>query len=327
MMRTPLAVAAFCCLAPLLSAQPEVLKFRPFDPAAFAQHMQSAMDLSKEDVAAFHQQVKDETAKHAVDNFLRRSFKDYAVAVELADQQSPKAALALAKVLVDARDPYLLAYTQYQMARVFLDADDPEEAATILSEFVHSSLNLTPLDSEVIYFFGHSLAQIPERERAVEFFQAFLHEFPEAPERLRASATQILAELRQQEGFLHPLADDMKWVERRIRKTRTGEETQAKQQMVIEELQKIIEQLEQMENQAGGAPGGAGGSPANRSALPGGEHKMGPQNKRVPRVVEQWGKIKDAERREIEVEQVGKLPPAYRKMLEEYYKKLGKTAQ
>jgi len=310
-----------------LAPEQEPLAFKPFDLAKFEKHM-SALGTTAEGLAAFRKGVEEESAKHAVDDLLRLSFADYKAACALADDDAPKAALELTKIIEHNADPYVKAYARYQLANVFLRADDPEEAATILAEFVKYDLNRTPLDSEVIYFYGIALAMIPDRADAIRFFGAFLREFPNAPERLRSSAAQIKAEMEQQEGALHDISDIMKFCERKIRKTDTGKKTQEKQKMVIAELQKIIEEWEKRENQAGGAPGGAGGiNPAQNSALPGGEAKKGPLKKAPPRVAEKWGALKKGERQAIEAELNGKMSARYRKMLKKYYERLGKGRQ
>ena len=83
---------------------------------------------------------------------------------------------------------------------------------------------------------------------------------------------------------------------------------------------------EEMENQSSGPPSGNGQSsaPANQSALPGGEATVGNLNKR-PSLADRWGDMKDRDREKIESEVQNSLPPQYRKMLEAYYEKLGKS--
>ncbi len=304
-------------------AKAKQVRYKVFDQKAFTEHMRK-LGATDAQIQAFREAVEAETAKYAVDGLLQKVFPDYGKAVKLADDAEPAAVLELAKVLISNKDPYVQAYTRYQLARFLLDTDEPDDAARMLAEFVERHLEKTPLDSEVIYFYGHALAQIPDRERAVLFFHAFLREFKNAPERLRASAAQILAELEQQEGVLHEISDIMKNVERKIRKTDTGKDTQEKQKHVITWLEKIIEMMEQQQ-QGGGAPGGAGGrNPAKFSALPGGAHKTGPLRS-VKKVADKWGKLKDEERRSIEAELKSKMPSRYKKMLEEFYKKLGKS--
>jgi tetratricopeptide (TPR) repeat protein len=303
----------------------EVLVFKPFDQTKFEKHMKK-LGATDRQIASFRKNVQEESPKHAVDDLLLASFKDYRDAVALAEKGDPRAALELTKVLDGNKDEYVQSYARFQLAQFFLGSDDPEQAATILAEFVKKNLGTTPLDSEVIYFYGSALAMIPDRERASQFFGAFLREFPNAPERLRSSAAQIKAELEQQEGMLHDISDVMRFCERKIRKTDTGKETQDKQKMVIEELQKIIEMLEKQEQQGGGAPGGPGGvKPAENSALPGGEATQGPLKKAPRKVAEKWGALKPGERKAIEAELNGKMSPRYKKMLEDYYRKLGKT--
>ena len=302
----------------------KVLVFKPFDRAKFEKHMQ-ALGVTERQIASFRKNVEDESAKHAVDDLLMTTFKDYRDAVALADKADPRAAIELTKVIEGNTDPYVNAYARFQLSRFFLNSDDPEQASAILSEFVDKNLNLTPLDSEVIYFYGSALAMIPDREKATAFFAAFLREFPNAPERLRSSAAQIKAELEQQEGMLHDISDIMRFCERKIRKTSTGKPTQDKQKIIIEELQKIIEMMEKQES-SGGAPGGPGGlKPAENSALPGGDGATGSLKKAPRKVAEKWGALKPGERKAIEAELNGKMSPRYKKMLEDYYKKLGKT--
>lgn len=303
----------------------EALAFQKFDQAKFEKHM-LAQGATDRQIASFRKGVEEESAKHAVDDLLLANFKDYRDAMKLAEKEDPRAPIALTKVVDGNKDPYVNAYARYQLAQFFLASDDPEQAAKILSEFVDKNLNVTPLDSQAIYFYGSALAMIPDRERAAAFFAAFLREFPDAPERLRSSAAQIKAELEQQEGMLHDISDIMRFCERKIRKTSTGKKTQDKQKMIIEELQKIIEMMEKQESQSGGAPGGPGGiKPAEESKLPGGEATVGTLKKAPKKVAEKWGALKPGERKAIEAELNDKMSPRYKKMLEDYYKKLGKT--
>ena len=322
---------AFAGLAAMIGGLPaqedrktdDVLTFKPFDQKKFEKHM-SGLGVTARQIEQFRATIEEDSVTHAVDDLLRATFKDYRAACNLAADDDPKGALELTKVLESNKDLYVQAYARYQLAKVFLNADDPEQAAMILAEFVKKDVNRTPLDSEVIYFYGSALAMIPEREDAIRFFAAFLREFPNAPERLRSSAAQIKAEMEQQEGVLHEISDIMKFCERKIRKTNTGKPTQEKQKMVIAQLQKIIEEWEKMEK-SGGAPGGDfPNNPAQNSALPGGPAKKGPLKKAPPKVAKKWGDLKDGERKEIELELNSKMSPRYKKMLEKYYERLNK---
>lgn len=297
--------------------------FKPFDRAAFVQHCQK-LGATQEQL----QLLGTETAQAATgaDALLRKLNPEYDQAVAKADAGDPAAALALAKLLGATQDPYLGAHLRYRLGRVFLDGDDPERAALILDEFLTKDRNKTPLDGEALFFYGQALAGIPDRERAARAFGGFLKWFKDsAPERFLASAQQHLAEIGSSlDSPLQDIADVMKNCERRIKKTDTGEDTQKKQKQVIDELQKIIEQLEEQEKQSGGGPGGLNkpNNPASNSALPGeGPTQIGSLN-RPNNTVERWGNMQDRDRKEIEAELQRSLPGPYRKMVEEYYKKL-----
>lgn len=308
-MKPLLAFAALCCA--WLPAQDP---FQPFDRDAFKRHLQQA-GASEAALAA-----------KSPDEALGLLFPDYAAAAKQADAQDPAAALSLMKILTATQDPYLRAHVRYRLGRVFLDGDDPEQAIKILGEYLAQDRNKTDLDGEALFFYAQALADLPVPLQAAAAFAAFLkHWKDKAPERFVASAQQQLAELESQlESPLHEIADTMKTCERRIKKTDTGKQTQERQEDVLTRLQKLIEEAEEREK-AGGGPGGLGNptSPATKSALPdAGATQIGNLN-RPPAVVDRWGSMKQRDREAIETDLQQSIPGHYRKMLDEYYKKLG----
>jgi len=116
----------------------------------------------------------------------------------------------------------------------------------------------------------------------------------------------------------------MKKTTRDLKKRKTDKPIQVDQEGYIEQLQELIEMYEEMEKQSGGPPSGNGPSsaPATESKLPDGEATVGTLNKK-PTLADRWGDMKDRDREKIEAEVQNSLPPQYRKMLEQYYKKLG----
>ena len=116
----------------------------------------------------------------------------------------------------------------------------------------------------------------------------------------------------------------MKGVERRIRKKRTGDETQKRQKAILTKLQQILEEIEEREKQKSGAPGGLSNPtvPAGHSAAPPGRTRIG-NLKKVPGIADRWGNMRDRARDKIESDLQTKLPGRYRRMLEDYYRKLG----
>lgn len=317
--RAVILAAMFATAAPAQGENP----FRPFDQVAFETHSES-LGATAEAIEAFRVQAKEESVGVAADELLRSLNADYDKAVGLAQAGAPRAALALAELLGATRDPYLRAHGRYHLGRVFLDGDDPEGASEVFASFLREDLNKSPLDAEVTYFYAHALAEVPNPESAVGALRSFLKCFPSAPEKYVASATQQLAALEQQiDSPLHEIADVMQGVERRIRQTRTGKETQDRQKAVMNKLAQIIEEMEERE-QSGGAPGGLAEpqAPAGSSAAPPGRTRIG-NLERASKVIDRWGELQDRDREAIESELQTKLPGRYRKMLEQYYKKLG----
>lgn len=300
--------------------------FQPFDQAKYAKAVR-ALGGTELQVKTFVEEVDEVGVARAGDDLLRKVFPDLDAAVLAAEDGEPKAALLLTKVLVGAKSKVLQAHARYHLARLFLDSDDPERAIEVLNDYLTHNLNASPLDGEAAYFYAQSLAEVPMLDAAIPRFRAFLAWFPDASERLRSAAHQRLLELeRQRESRLHMLADGMKKTTRDLRKQKTDKPVQLDQETYIEELDQLIEMFEEMENQSSGAPSGNGPSsnPAANSALPEGDGSVG-ELKNRPSLADRWGDMRDSERKKIMADVQNTMPPQYQKMLEEYYKKLGKA--
>ncbi|MCA8943933.1 MAG: hypothetical protein KDB80_15320 [Planctomycetes bacterium] len=323
MARIVTTFVALLALGAFAEAQERESPFRPFDKAKFVAHLRS-LGAGDADLAAYEAQCREESVAHASEAALRRFHANYAAAAALADDGDPKCALELAALIAGGDDPYVRAHARYHLGRHFLDGDDPDKAATVLAQFLRDDRNLTPLDAEVAFFYGSALAEVPLPREAAATFAEFLQVFPDAPERYRAVAAQRKAELEaQSESALHEIADNMKGIGRELRRQNSGDDTQQRQKDVVTKLEKIIEQLEEQEKQSSGAPSGnrQSQSPAANSALPGGESRIGNLHD-APRVAERWGDYKDRERKAIEAEVQTRLSGPWKKMVEEYYKKL-----
>lgn len=300
--------------------------FKPFDQAKF-QEAARELGATALQVKTFAEEVEEVGAARAADDLMRKIFEAFDAAVTAAEDEDPKAALQLAKVLVNAKSPLLQAHVRYHLARLFLTGDDPEGAIEVLNEYISTNINCTPLDGEAAYFYAQSLAEIPMIDAAIPRFRAFLKWFPQASERLRSAAHQRILELeQQQESRLHMLADGMKKTTRDLRKQKTDEPVQLDQEGYLEELDELIEMFQEMEKQTSGPASGLGpsNSPAASSALPEGESKVGDLKKR-PSLADRWGDMRDSERKKIMADVQNTMPPKFQKMLENYYKKLGKA--
>lgn len=298
--------------------------FQPFDRAKF-EAVARTLGATPAQMEQFGKDVADVGAARAADTLLRAAVPAFDAAVKQQEADDPTAALSLTKVLASTEVPALRAHVRYHLAQLFLASDDPDRAMDVLNDYLCFDINTSALDGEAAYYYAQSLAEIPLPDLALPRFRAFLKWFPDASERFRAVAHQRIAELeQQQDSKLHELADEMKKTKRDLKKQKTDKPVQVDQQHYIETLQELIEMYEQMEKQSSGPPSGNGPSsaPASNSALPGGEASVGNLQKHAT-LADRWGDMKDRDRQKIEAQVQKDLPPQYRKMLEEYYKKLG----
>jgi hypothetical protein len=320
-------VVLACLLPVAVQAQTAVQNpFQPFDRARFEA---ACRRLGADDalLARFDRQGAETGLARAADDLLRELVPAFGAAVRQHEQGDPEAAVALAQVIAGAREPLLRAHARYHLARLFLDGDDPEPALQVLAEYLEQDLNQSPLDAEAAFFYAQALAELPLLDAALPRFRAFLQWFPHASERFRAAAHQRIGEIeRQQQSRLHDLANGMKKTTRDLQKQRTGKPTQLDQERYLEELQQLIEEYQERENQSGGAASGLGPSanPATQSALPDGEGTVGNLERRAS-LADRWGDMKDADRERIAAKVQKGLTPQYQKMLEDYYRKLGKA--
>lgn len=326
-------VLALGLMTGVVVAQPEGVQseevqvqnpFKPFDQATFVNEAK-AIGATAQQVEQFKTNIDEYGLARAADMLLRTAVPAFGEAVKMQEAVDPAAALQLTKLLAATEHPLMRAHLRYHLAEVFLDSDDPERAVDVLGEYIRQDINHSPLDAEAAFYYAQSLAEVPYPDLALPRFRAFLRWFPEASERFRSAAHQQILELeRQQESRLHNLADRMKKTRRDLKKKKTDKPIQIEQETYIEELQELIEMFEEMERQAGGPPSGNGPSsnPATQSGLPEGDGSVGNLNNR-PTLADRWGDMKDRDREKIQAEVQNSLPPQYRKMLEQYYKKLG----
>jgi hypothetical protein len=261
---------------------------------------------------------------------LRALHPDFDQALNLLEDGKPEGQEKMALVLkgaIDKKDPYLRGHARYEMARGLLDEDFPELASQLLAEFVLEDRGRSLLDPAAAFYYGYALSIIPDVANAIINLQVFLELYPDASERYRANAMQLLQELQAQwDSPLHAIADDMKYCERKLKKEQTGKQVETKQLDIIEKLDVLIEQMEQQQQSGGGGPPNGNqqsGGPANRSQVQPGEARIG-QLHGSRGVKDRWGDMKDRDREKILNELQTKLPERYRTLLESYYKRLNK---
>lgn len=311
---------------PQAETPPAQNPFQPFDRARF-EAAAKELGATPEQLQAFGQKIAEVGVARAADELVRAVVPAYDAAVKLYEATDVTAPIGLTKVLQDAKSPLLRAHVRYHLARLFLDSDSPEFAVQVLNDYLDHDLNVSPLDGEVAFFYAQALAEMPMPEQAIAWYASFLKFFPDASERFRSAAHQRIGEIqRQLDSKLHQLADGMKKTSRDLRRQKTDKPVQMDQERYLTELDQLIEEQQKKESQSSGPPSGNGQSsnPAANSALVEGDGSVGNLNKR-PSLADRWGPMRDADRAKIEAQVQKGMSPEYQKMLEGYFKKLGKT--
>jgi hypothetical protein len=138
------------------------------------------------------------------------------------------------------------------------------------------------------------------------------------------------------------IARKMDNIERRLELARGGPQTQKMQKEVVARLDELIKQLENQKSgncncNGGSCPnGGNGNNPNNniKASSPqndsNGGNGSGPGNvdpKRLKELAEVWGKLPEKERAKALVELQRDMPPRYREVIENYFKKLAQNSE
>lgn len=186
---------------------------------------------------------------------------------------------------------------------------------------------------EVVFLRGFCELSELNYDRAREILEAFWNDFPDAPQRLRISAQQMLTELaNRQPGRIGEVVDLMGYSGRHLSTGDSGDPVQRKQQRIIEILDSLIEEAEAQEQSGGGGGGSGGGSsrpmpqsPLQESRLPGGGgEKESLREARRANPAETWGNMPPAQREQILQALKDSFPRRYRQLVEQYYEELAK---
>lgn len=219
---------------------------------------------------------------------------------------------------------------------------------------------LQPIKAEQVvdpgaYFFHKAVVEhgTLHKADATKSIARLLDDVPEAPERYKMVAALMFLDMQDwKEKDLGDIGRKMSSIERRLELARGGPQTQKMQKEVVMRLDELIKKLEnqakQQQQQAqgqgepkpgdgpgcppGGQPGqGQGQGQGQASGAPtapqqdsfGGQNS-GPGNvdpKKLRETVEAWGKLPEKDRAKAMTEMIRTMPPAYRQMIEEYYRK------
>ncbi len=318
----------------------------------FVAHVQGAEEFDASAKKAVESAWRDHRNDEHVEDFLPAAiaivtepFKTGLTALERDDYDQADAAL---RTLADHKDPYVALHAQVLLARSLVQQDRLEAAQERLSPLAakeHELIDKTFAEAEVDFLLGFCQLANLHYDEAYVTLDAFMQQHPDAPERFRLPAQQMLQELavRQPEG-LGEVSDLMTYASRGLSNRQPGPPVQIKQTRAVELLTKLIEEAEQREQQQsqcqgskckkcggkgckGGTPKGnqQPGSPAQESQLPPGEGRIGELRRAADvRPGEQWGKMPPEERQKILQSLRKSFPSQYRQLVEQYYKQLAK---
>lgn len=261
---------------------------------------------------------------------------------QLFDDRYAEAADTLER-LARADDPYLAVAAAGLATSAFVELGQIDRCYETIAHVIKTHAPIeryTTSPANIRFMVGYCLVHNLQYEPAFKCLESFLRNYPNAPERLRVAAIQMITELaRRAPGRLGDVRDLMTYAGRRISLGDTGEKVTQRQKKAIDLLDALIEEAEEQEKNGDGdgdgGGGGGGGSPggtgqpkggANRSALPGGGARDAQLRKTRARPGEAWGRMPPKQRDQILQNLQRQFPSRYRDLLEQYYEQLARDA-
>jgi len=185
------------------------------------------------------------------------------------------------------------------------------------------------------YFFDRAVCEhaLLKKEDAARSVVGLLEDVNESPERYKFVGLLMLNDMGSwREKDLGEIARKMDNIERRLELARGGPQTQKIQKEVVLRLDELIKKLEAQAkgNSNGGScpgscPDGSGGSgtgtPMQDSKIARLDGKGDVGNAKLKNLAAQWGKLPEKERVKAMQDLTRDMPPRYRELIENYFKK------
>src|SRR5437588_948428 len=189
------------------------------------------------------------------------------------------------------------------------------------------------------YLFHRAVAEhaLLLKDDATRTIVRLLDDAVDVPERYKLVAVLMAFDMGSwQEKDLDDIARKMNNIERRLELARGGPQTQKMQKDVVARLDELIKKLENQCNgscdcNGGGCPNGGNNGGANptspmrdsRIAKNGGAGKV--DAKKLAGLAQEWGKLPEKKRAEAIQELTRDLPPKYKEVVENYFRKLAQN--
>ena len=341
--------------APTTQAMGETLRPIPTPEAAlaagrslvdrFVQHVQAAPnipDAARKAVAdAWIQHRPDEHPEDFLTAALAMVSEPFRQGLQAMEQENYAAAEAAFRPLAAGSDPWIGLHAKAALARALIEQDRLEAAQRLLADLQQRRADLADksfLEAEVDLLVGYCHLANLEYDQARLALERFERDHPDAPDKYRLPAGQMLAELKaRRPGSLGEVSDLMVYAGRRLNRGLADPPVRGAQRRAIELLSQLIKEAEQREKQAsaagsgsssgrgGIAPGGTPRTPAQQSMLPAGPGQKGELNRSpAARPGEMWGQMRPEDRQRILQSLRESFPSRYRQLVEQYYRQLAK---
>lgn len=265
-------------------------------------------------------------------------FPKFNAALEQFEDGEFEPAAAGLTELAKAEDPYLAANSEAFAIKSLVEQGNIEAALARLNEILKRSDELedyTASMPELHFLLGYGRLQTLEYGQAMAALAKFLRRYPNASERLRSTAMDMLHDLSQRKPKeIGDVADLMGYAGRHLLLGESGQPVQLRQAEAIAMLDTLIQQAEQREKQANQNSASQkqkspqdpqAGNPADQSKA-----KGSPKNAVLlrPTVVaspsETWGQMRPEERKKVLQMLSVQFPTRYRQLVEQYYQSLAK---
>lgn len=264
-----------------------------------------------------------------------------------AAEQHDAAALQFAS-LAQSDDPYIAVNAAYFAAQALIELDRIPEARAIIAAVLRripDAPRYTTHSADLFFLLGFAQANTMQYDAARITLDFFLEHAPDAPERFRTSATQMLTELdRRIPGRLPDVYDLMQFAQREMTMGDTDGDVTGSQDEAIRLLERLIQEAESQEQQNKGKGGGGKSSGRDKkdrsqkqnqkSMSPRERAELNPNNDpaierhleraRRARPGEAWGKLTPREREQVLQSLQQQFPAQYRELVEQYYRQLAK---
>ncbi len=189
-----------------------------------------------------------------------------------------------------------------------------------------SNLDLaTNLDPASLLFYRSLVEhQLLKKEDCLKSINLLLENASELPRRYTSLAKLMLADLEPLEAdSLDEITRMMNDIRRRTGLNRSGKHVLGEEEKVIEKLDKLIENLEAQRQAQQASSNTKPGSPMEDSFQAGGQGTGDVTSKRLPEGGD-WGDLPPADRAAALAEMAKDMPPHYRAVIEEYFRRLAK---